>query len=343
MTPKNIPALTQSNAHAADNGLPLPDAEQLRRKERVTPPRFRLLPITMTMAALLLCVKMNALYQNGQQLRDVLQVGSAHAEEEQAEPEAEDEEADAKPEEAAEGEAATEEKAADEKAEAASDTAEGEKAAEGENAEKAAGKPEDVKLASLDPKAEESPAPDRPREFTQIELDILQSLAERREELERRAEEMDLKEKLLEGTELRINDKLNEIKQLKTQVDVLLKEYNEHEDKKISGLVKIYETMKPKDAAIIFNELDMPILLQVVDRMSSRKVAPVLAGMAPERARELTIQLAEYRRLKELPQAMNAESDPAAIAPPPPAPAPVAAPEPEAPADDQAPAEEAAQ
>ena len=33
------------------------------------------------------------------------------------------------------------------------------------------------------------------------------------------------------------------------------------------GLVKVYEAMKPRDAATIFNDLSMPVLLQVLDRM----------------------------------------------------------------------------
>lgn len=252
----------------------------------------------MMMAMLLLCAKVIDIYQGGQALSNVLQVGDAQAEEEPEEEQkaenATEEPADANPEEnVAEGDAKQEEQAT------------GEEAKEAVAEEGGKNPAEDVKLASLEAQPEKKQEPERPREFTQIELDILQSLSERREELEQRAQEIDLKEKLLEGTELRINDKLEEIKQLKQQVDILLTEYNNHEDKKISGLVKVYETMKPKDAAKIFNELDMPIMLQVVDRMSSRKVAPVLAGMDPERARDLTIELAEYRRLKALPQALN--------------------------------------
>ncbi|MFN7401895.1 MAG: MotE family protein, partial [Alphaproteobacteria bacterium] len=66
----------------------------------------------------------------------------------------------------------------------------------------------------------------------------------------------------------------------------------------IRGLVKIYEAMKPLDAAAIFNEMEMPILLEVIDKMSERKVAPVLAGMNPKRARDVTQELAEMRKVR---------------------------------------------
>ena len=45
----------------------------------------------------------------------------------------------------------------------------------------------------------------------------------------------------------------------------------EHEDASWQGLVKLYEAMKPRDAATIFNDLEMPVLLQVVDRMKEAR------------------------------------------------------------------------
>ena len=64
----------------------------------------------------------------------------------------------------------------------------------------------------------------------------------------------------------------------------------EREDASWQGLVKLYEAMRPRDAATIFNELEMPVLLQVVDRMKEAKAAPVLAAMQPDKARDLTAQ-----------------------------------------------------
>ena len=59
--------------------------------------------------------------------------------------------------------------------------------------------------------------------------------------------------------------------------------------------MKLYETMKPRDAATIFNDLDLTVLLQVLDRMKEAKSAMVLAAMQPERARQVTERLAQMR------------------------------------------------
>ena len=54
--------------------------------------------------------------------------------------------------------------------------------------------------------------------------------------------------------------------------------------------------MRPSDAAAIFDGLALDVLINVFERMSERKSAPILAGMNPERAREVTTQLAERQR-----------------------------------------------
>ena len=60
------------------------------------------------------------------------------------------------------------------------------------------------------------------------------------------------------------------------------------------------EKMKPKEAARIFDQLEIDVLLKVIDRMKSTKTAPVLAAMAPERAKELTMRIAERRPMPKL-------------------------------------------
>ena len=55
------------------------------------------------------------------------------------------------------------------------------------------------------------------------------------------------------------------------EIQDLLKQQSEEEKARIASLVKIYEGMKPKDAARIFNTLDTDILLDVVGKMSERK------------------------------------------------------------------------
>lgn len=137
------------------------------------------------------------------------------------------------------------------------------------------------------------------RQFSQVEIDLLQSLAKRRQELDEWSKQVQLKENMLIAIEGRIDEKTKNLERMKKEVQDLLDKYNEQEDIKIKSLVKIYESMKPKDAARIFEELDMPVLLMVVDRMSERKVGAILAQMSPSKAKDVTEQLAEQRKLQK--------------------------------------------
>lgn len=60
----------------------------------------------------------------------------------------------------------------------------------------------------------------------------------------------------------------------------------------MASLVKVYERMKPKQAARIFEELDMKVILQVARRMKEANVAQILAAMDPVKARDITARIA---------------------------------------------------
>ncbi len=171
-----------------------------------------------------------------------------------------------------------------------------------EEKEKASEEPVEEVMAEAEeekPKVEaQAPAPDPfAPQFSDAELEILQSLSQRREEIEARARELDEKEKLLQVTESRIDEKIAEMNGLRAEIENLLGKQQEVEEERFKKLVKIYENMKPKDAAKIFNELQFNVLMSIVDRMSERKTAPILAAMDPIRARYLSAKLAEQKAL----------------------------------------------
>jgi flagellar motility protein MotE (MotC chaperone) len=129
------------------------------------------------------------------------------------------------------------------------------------------------------------------------QIELLQDLAKRREELEQREETLILREGLLAAAEHRIEGKIEELKSVKGEIEALITVYDEQEEKEIGELVSIYEKMKPKDAARIFDRLDMDVLLDVLQRMKASKTAPVLAAMDANRAQEITVRIAERRQM----------------------------------------------
>ena len=82
---------------------------------------------------------------------------------------------------------------------------------------------------------------------------------------------------------------------MQSHLQALVADYKDHDDAKWAGLVKLYEGMRPRDAAVIFNGLDKPVLLEILGRMKPAKAGPVIALMQPENARQVTADLAAQR------------------------------------------------
>ncbi|WP_152606800.1 MotE family protein [Candidatus Jidaibacter acanthamoebae] len=134
-------------------------------------------------------------------------------------------------------------------------------------------------------------------QFSSTEVEVLESLVKRREELNIREKDISLKENVLKVTEKRIQQKIDALQNLITQAQSILDKYNEKRNQEILTLVKIYENMKPKDAARIFDELEMPILVDVSSQMKEAKLAAILGLMSSDRAKDLTIELANRRKI----------------------------------------------
>ena len=142
----------------------------------------------------------------------------------------------------------------------------------------------------------------RPARPDTIDLELVKHLTERREELTRRGRDMEQREALIAAGEKRLDQKLVELQGVRAEIQNLLKQVDDKQRAQIESLVRIYENMKPKDAARIFEALEMPVLMEVVERMKEAKTAPVLAAMDPIKAKDLTTALAERRRVPAVPQ-----------------------------------------
>lgn len=149
------------------------------------------------------------------------------------------------------------------------------------------------------PEPEPPPVQDLPADpfsLTDKEINLLQALAERRRELDLRARQMEQREALLKAAERRIEEKVGGLKALQKNIQDLLLQQEDQTEGQYKSLVKIYESMKPKDAARIFEQMDMSVLLPVIERMKERKTAPILAKMSPAKANAITTQLAQHRK-----------------------------------------------
>jgi flagellar motility protein MotE (MotC chaperone) len=140
-----------------------------------------------------------------------------------------------------------------------------------------------------------SPSPAPPLAISEGERAILLDLRQRRQQLDARDAALAARESILAAAEQKLEAQAQALTALQKKLQDLEDVRTQREEAGWQGLVKLYEDMKPRDAATIFNDLDMPVLLAVVDRMKEQKAAPILAAMNPDKARDVTTGLARLR------------------------------------------------
>ena len=121
---------------------------------------------------------------------------------------------------------------------------------------------------------------------------ILERLQARRQELEARAREIDIRESLLKAAEKRIESKVEEMKSVESRLSTANGQKGEADSARLKNIVTMYEGMKPKDAAKVFDRLEMSVLLDISTQIAPRKMSDILGLMAPEAAERLTVEMA---------------------------------------------------
>ncbi len=121
---------------------------------------------------------------------------------------------------------------------------------------------------------------------------ILERLQSRRQELEARAREIDIRESLLKAAEKRIESRVEELKAVESRISTASGQKNEADAARFKGIITMYEAMKPKDAAKVFDRLEMPVLIELASQIAPRKMSDILGQMSAEAAERLTVELA---------------------------------------------------
>ena len=148
--------------------------------------------------------------------------------------------------------------------------------------------------------------PADPFALTNEELELLQSLATRRAELERREQEIERRLAILTAAETRIEEKIEKLEALRQSIEQATAQSEERQDEQIASLARIYGAMKPKEAAKIFASMDMAILPIAITALS--RIAGWRSVVARARAATAVITSVEEvrpasappRRLSEL-------------------------------------------
>jgi flagellar motility protein MotE (MotC chaperone) len=141
-----------------------------------------------------------------------------------------------------------------------------------------------------------------PQSFTASEVEVLQNLSKRRAELDSYAAQLNERQALISAAEATAEQKIKELEALKAEIQTLIRTVDDQQTSRIQSMVKMYETMKPREAAAILEQLDMSVTLDILERMKEGKSAAVLASMDPGRAGTVTVEMSRRRTLPEVPK-----------------------------------------
>jgi len=131
-----------------------------------------------------------------------------------------------------------------------------------------------------------------PRQPSAGERAVLERLQDRRQELDARSREIDIRENLLKSMEKRLEARAAELKAIEARINGASQRREEADAAQLKNLVTMYENMKAKEAAKIFDRLDMRVLIEVASKINARRMSDIMAQMTPEAAERLTVELA---------------------------------------------------
>jgi flagellar motility protein MotE (MotC chaperone) len=124
------------------------------------------------------------------------------------------------------------------------------------------------------------------------ELQVLQSLGDRRGQLDQRESDLDTQVQLIAAAEAKLDSRIAEMNGLKTDIQGLLSQADQQQAAETGRLIKVYEAMNPKDAALRMASMEDTVRLPMAAKMKERILAAILGKMDPDAARILTEKLA---------------------------------------------------
>jgi flagellar motility protein MotE (MotC chaperone) len=153
------------------------------------------------------------------------------------------------------------------------------------------------------------------------ELQVLQSLGDRRGQLDDQEQSLDTQVQLIAAAEAKLDGRIQQMNDLKAGIQALLGQADQQQQDETDRLVRVYEAMKPKDAAARVTLLSDAVRLPMAAKMKERALSAILAQMTPDDARVLTEKLADRlsgaQAVAAARTALNPQSPPAANPPPP--------------------------
>jgi flagellar motility protein MotE (MotC chaperone) len=117
-------------------------------------------------------------------------------------------------------------------------------------------------------------------------------MRERREQLDARAAEIDARARMLEVIERRVAEQVRALDEQRLALEASLGRIEQADEAELARLVAIYESMKPKEAARIFEAMPATVAAGFIRRMREAKSAVIMANLDASHAYAISLALA---------------------------------------------------
>ncbi|MAY80173.1 MAG: hypothetical protein CL930_05230 [Deltaproteobacteria bacterium] len=120
---------------------------------------------------------------------------------------------------------------------------------------------------------------------------IMDLLEQQKRGLQRREATLEAREADLRAAEAEVQARLAELEKVRGEIRGLLTELDERQKVRVNALVKMMESMRDKQCAMILNETEDVVALAVLLKMNVAKAGKAMAKMDPARAAFFADQL----------------------------------------------------
>ncbi|WP_331000167.1 MotE family protein [Acetobacter garciniae] len=130
------------------------------------------------------------------------------------------------------------------------------------------------------------------------ETDLVKGLLARQVDVDSEQKELEVQKHVLDAAKAALDEKMHV---LDNSLAVLAEKQAAHQETlsaETDRLVRIYEEMPPKEAAAVFNIMDIHVLVSVASKMTPRKISAVMGYMMPERVNLVSQYMAGVRSFR---------------------------------------------
>jgi flagellar motility protein MotE (MotC chaperone) len=142
------------------------------------------------------------------------------------------------------------------------------------------------KEASLDTKA-------------QLLQDLDKQVEQRRAEISREEEQLAAMKSALEAVKRELQQERERMEALKRDVEAAIARREKVINERLTSIAKVYQSMKPKEAASAIADMDDDMAVAILERLPSKNVAKMFDTMPKDRVRVLTRRMEEGRIKRE--------------------------------------------